>query len=130
MVKDGKLKCVRSLLDNDFSNKCCCVIAMNRAYVQQNPVHAKKIVQAVQKAHSWMRENPAEATDFLMENGWNKGDRDMNIMLNNALQFGNGQQFTEDSIRSIAESYLRLGLITKMDNIDEIMNLAWTPVLD
>ena len=130
MVKDGKLKCVRSLLDNDFSNKSCCVIAMNRAYVQQNPVHAKKIVQAVQKAHSWMRENPAEATDFLMENGWNKGDRDMNIMLNNSLQFGNGQQFTEDSIRSIAESYLRLGLITKMDNIDEIMNLAWTPVLD
>jgi len=54
----------------------------------------------------------------------------MNIMLNNSLQFGNGQQFTENSIRSIAESYLRLGLITKMDNIDEIMNLAWTPVLD
>ena len=66
MMKDGKLKCIRSLLDEDFADENCCVIAMNRTFVQENPVHAKKIVQAVQKAHSWMRENPEDATNLLL----------------------------------------------------------------
>lgn len=56
MMKEGKLKCVRSLQDEDFAKDSCCVIAMNRTFVQENPVIAKKITQAVQKAHSWMHE--------------------------------------------------------------------------
>ena len=129
MMKDGKLKCIRSLLDEDFADENCCVIAMNRTFVQDNPVHAKKIVQAVQKAHSWMRENPEEATELLLERGWNGGDYEMNIMINNSLQFGVDQDFTGNSLRDVTERYVRLGLITNMDDVDEIMSLAWTPVL-
>lgn len=129
MMKDGKLKCIRSLLDEDFADENCCVIAMNRTFVQDNPVHAKKIVQAVQKAHSWMRENPEEATELLLERGWNGGDYEMNVMINNSLQFGVDQDFTGNSLRDVTERYVRLGLITNMDDVDEIMSLAWTPVL-
>ena len=129
MMKDGKLKCIRSLLDEDFADENCCVVAMNRTFVQENPVHAKKIVQAVQKAHSWMRENPEEATTLLLERGWNGGDYEMNVMINNSLQFGLDQEFTGTSLRDIAERYIRLGLITSMDDVDEVMDLAWTPVL-
>lgn len=130
MVKDGKLRAIRALLDTDFASKNCCVIAMNGNYVKENPVHAKKAVQAIQKAHSWMRDNPEEATQYLIDNGWNKGDFDMNVMINNSLQFGTADKFTEEGLRDIVESYVRLGLITNMDNVDEIMELAWTPVLD
>ncbi|MGM9619709.1 MAG: ABC transporter substrate-binding protein [Oscillospiraceae bacterium] len=130
MMKEGKLKCIRSLLDEDFADKNCCVIAMNRTFVQENPVHAKKIVQAVQKAHAWMRENPEEATTLLLERGWNGGDYDMNVMINNSLQFGTSQEFTGAALKDIASRYVRLGLITSMDDVDEIMELAWTPVLD
>ena len=129
MMKDGKLKCIRSLLDEDFADENCCVIAMNRTFVQDNPVHAKKIVQAVQKAHSWLRENPEEATELLLERGWNGGDYEMNVMINNSLQFGVDQDFTGNSLRDVTERYVRLGLITNMDDVDEIMSLAWTPVL-
>ncbi|MGM9662467.1 MAG: ABC transporter substrate-binding protein [Oscillospiraceae bacterium] len=130
MMKEGKLKCIRSLLDEDFADENCCVIAMNRTFVQENPVHAKKIVQAVQKAHAWMRENPEEATTLLLDRGWNGGDYDMNVMINNSLQFGTSQEFTGAALRDIASRYVRLGLITSMDDVDEIMELAWTPVLD
>lgn len=130
MMKEGKLKCIRSLLDEDFADENCCVIAMNRTFVQENPVHAKKIVQAVQKAHSWMRENPEEATKLLLDRGWNGGDYDMNVMTNNSLQFGVEQDFTGAALKDVASRYVRLGLITSMDNVDEIMELAWTPVLD
>ena len=130
MVKDGKLRAVRSLLDSDFQDDNCCVMAMNGTFVKENPVHAKKIVQCVQKAHCWMRENGADATQFLMDKGWNSGDFDMNVLLNNSLQFGVSDECTEASLRNITENYVRLGLITNMDNVDEIMELAWIPVLD
>ena len=130
MVKDGKLKCIRSLLDEDFSDENCCVLAMNRTFVQENPVHAKKIVQAVQKAHAWMRENNAEATQLLLDRGWNGGDFDMNVMINNSLQFGLADDFTAVSLKDVVERYVRLGLITSMDDVDEIMGLAWNPVLN
>ena len=130
MVKEGKLRAVRSLLDSDFQDENCCVIAMNRTFTQENPVHAKKIVQAVQKAHSWMRENNEEATQLLLDRGWNGGDFDMNVMINNSLQFGLAQDFTAKTLEDVVGRYVRLGLITNMDNVDEIMELAWSPVLD
>ena len=130
MVKEGKLKCIRSLLDSDFQDENCCVLAMNRTFVQENPVHAKKIVQAVQKAHAWMRENNAEATQLLLDRGWNGGDFDMNVMINNSLQFGLADDFTTVSLKDVVEHYVRLGLITSMDDVDEIMGLAWNPVLN
>ena len=130
MVKEGKLRAVRSLLDSDFQDENCCVLAMNRTFVQENPVHAKKIVQAVQKAHSWMRENNADCTQLLLDRGWNGGDFDMNVMINNSLQFGLAQDFTANTLKDVVGRYVRLGLIESMDNVDEIMGLAWTPVLD
>ena len=130
MVKEGKLRAVRSLLDSDFQDENCCVLAMNRTFVQENPVHAKKIVQAVQKAHSWMRENNAECTQLLLDRGWNGGDFDMNVMINNSLQFGLAQDFTAKTLEEVVGRYVRLGLIESMDNVDEIMGLAWSPVLD
>lgn len=128
MVKDGKLKCIRSLLDDDFAGMNCCVIAMNRTFVKDNPVISKKVVQAVQKAHAYMRENPEEATKLLLEQGWNSGDYDMNVMLNNSLQFGVSDETTEATLKEIIDRYIRLGLITEMKDADEVMKLAWTPV--
>ena len=129
MVKEGKLRAVRSLLDSDFQDENCCVIAMNRTFTQENPVHAKKIVQAVQKAHAWMRENNEECTQLLLDRGWNGGDFDMNVMINNSLQFGLESGFTAKTLEEVVGRYVRLGLITNMDNVDEIMELAWNPVL-
>ena len=116
-------------MDDDFADENCCVIAMNRTFVKENPVISKKIVQAVQKAHSYMRENTEEATQMLMDEGLNGGNYEMNVMLNNSLQFGTNQEFAEKSLRTVVEKYVRLGLIQNMDNVDEIMSIAWTPVL-
>ena len=129
MVKDGKLKCIRSQLDTDFADRVCCVMAMNGTFVKENPTIAKKVAQAVQKAHSYMRDNPEEATKVLMDMGWNGGNYEMNIMINNSLQFGLSDEFTGNTLKDFIERYIRLGLITSMDNADEVLDLAWTPVL-
>ena len=129
MVKDGKLKCIRSQLDSDFANRVCCVLAMNGTFVKENPTIAKKVAQAVQKAHSWMRDNSEEATQVLMDMGWNGGNYEMNTMINNSLQFGLSDEFTRETLEDFIGRYIRLGLITSMDNGDEVLELAWTPVL-
>ena len=129
MVKDGKLKCIRSQLDSDFANRTCCVMAMNGTFVKENPTIAKKVAQAVQKAHSWMRDNSDEATKVLMDMGWNGGNYEMNIMINNSLQFGLSDEFTGETLKDFIGRYIRLGLITSMDNADEVLMLAWAPIL-
>lgn len=129
MVKDGKLKCIRSQLDSDFANRTCCVMAMNGTFAKENPTIAKKVAQAVQKAHSWMRDNSDEATKVLMDMGWNGGNYEMNIMINNSLQFGLSDEFTGETLKDFIGRYIRLGLITSMDNADEVLKLAWTPIL-
>ena len=129
MVKDGKLKCIRSQLDSDFANRTCCVMAMNGTFVKENPTIAKKVAQAVQKAHSWMRDNSEEATKVLMDMGWNGGNYEMNIMINNSLQFGLSDEFTGETLKDFIGRYIRLGLITSMDNADDVLKLAWTPIL-
>lgn len=129
MVKDGKLKCIRSQLDSDFANRTCCVMAMNGTFVKENPTIAKKVAQSVQKAHSWMRDNSEEATKVLMDMGWNGGNYEMNIMINNSLQFGLSDEFTGETLKDFIGRYIRLGLITSMDNADEVLKLAWTPIL-
>ena len=115
MVKDGKLKCIRSLLDEDFADEPCCIIAMNGTFVKENPTISKKVLQCVQKAHQWMRENPEEATQVLIDEGMNSEDLEMNTMLNNSLQFGLDQDFTAVSLEHVVEKYIRLGLITATD---------------
>lgn len=129
MVKDGKLKCIRSQLDSDFANRTCCVMAMNGTFVKENPTIAKKVAQAVHKAHSWMRDNSEEATKVLMDMGWNGGNYEMNIMINNSLQFGLSDEFTGETLKDFIGRYIRLGLITSMNNADEVLKLAWTPIL-
>ena len=130
MVKEGKLRCVSSMLDSDYSEvSICCAISMNATYVKENPVHTRKLVQAIQKASCYMRENVEEATDLMLAEGLNKGDREMNIMINDSQQFGLSNAFTEANLRDIVSRYLRLGLITNMDDLDEVMELAWMPAL-
>lgn len=129
MVKEGKLKCVRSLLDEDFADEPCCIIAMNASFIEENPTISKKIVQCVQKAHQWMRENTEEATQILLDEGLNSGDLEMNIMLNTSMQFGLDEDFTGNSLRNVVEKYIRLGLITATDDVDEVMDKVWTPIL-
>ena len=57
------------------------------------------------------------------------GDQAVQQKFWDSLHFGLSDAFTEQSLREIAEDYLRLGIITKKDlTVDEIMEMAWTEV--
>lgn len=129
MVKDGTLRRVRSMLDDDWKGHPCCSIAMNATFIKENPITAAKIAESVKKAHIWMAENPEEAVDMLLEHGMYSGDKDMNIEIQNSLEYGIDDNFTEEGMRSIADAYIRLGIITAYDDVDAVMEKAWTPIV-
>ena len=54
-----------------------------------------------------MRDNSDEATKVLMDMGWNGGNYEMNIMINNSLQFGLSDQFTGDTLKDFIGRYIR-----------------------
>ena len=130
MVEDGTLRVISSLLDEDFQQEPCCIIAMNATFVKENPITATKMADCVKKAHDWMRENPEEATQMLIDEGLNSDDFDMNVILNDSLKFGLTNDFTGEALEKIVDDYIRLGLITSTDNADEVMEKAWTPLGD
>lgn len=127
MVKDGKLRMIRSMLDEDL-NQICCAIAMNGTFVEENPITAAKLSSAVKRAHEWMAANPKEATQELYDLGLSSGDFDMNVEINDSLMFGSSDEFTEDQLRLICEDYKRLGLMTTTDSVEEVMEQLWVPL--
>ena len=130
MVESGLLRQVSSLLDEDWAARPCCIIAMNATYVKENPITARKIAECVQKAHEWMRENPEEAIQMMLDEGLYTGDTDMLLDYHNSLQFGLSHDFTEEGLSYIADAYIRLGIITATDDVEEVMAKAWTPLGD
>lgn len=127
MVKDGTLKCIRSLRDEDFLHEACCIVAMNTTFIKENPITAKKITECVKKAGDWMRENPEDAVQKLLDDNKISGDYDMNVELWKELEFGLTDDFTETGLKEIVADYIRLGLITAYDDPDEVMDIVWTP---
>ena len=86
MMKEGKLKCVRSLQDDDFAKDSCCVIAMNRTFRKRKPGDLRKRSPRQFRKHiPGCMKITEEATQLLLDRGWNGGDYDMNVMINNAL---------------------------------------------
>ncbi len=127
MVKDGTLRCVRSMLDEDV-NHLCCIIAMNGTFAKENPITAAKLTSAIKKAHEWMRENPDECCDLLLAEGLASGDRQKNYDYYTSLKFGPSDEATEEQLDALVKDYKRLGLCTTSDDEATIMKKVWHPL--
>lgn len=127
MVQDGTLRRIRSLIDDDFSDEACCVLAMNNTFIKENPLMAKAVTDCVKRAGEWNRNNTKEAVQTLIDDGKMSGDFDMNCELWDTLKFGLSDEFTETSLKVIVDDYKRLGLITSDMTAEEIMAKAWNP---
>ena len=89
---------------------------------------AKKIVECLKKASEWMRNNPEEAVQILLDDNKMSGDFDMNVELWNTLKFGLTDEYTEAGLKAIIDDYIRLDLITATDDADALLEKAWHPL--
>ena len=65
-----------------------------------------------------------------MELGLYPADKyDMNLELHNLMAFGmQSDEYATEQMRGIVEDYIECGLITSMDNSDEVIDLIWHPL--
>lgn len=130
LVNEGVLKKIDSK-DGNSRDELCCIIMMNRDFVEENPITAAKLASATKKALKWMGENPEETTDLLMELGLEGDDREQNLELNTEMEFGlldYDDDYITEQMRGIVDDYIEVGLITSMDDTDEVLDLLWNPI--
>lgn len=128
LVNEGKLRKLNSK-DGKNVDQICCGITMNATFVKTKKDVANKTARAIRNALKWMNDNPEEATDLLLKEGLNSGDRNKNITLNKMMAFG---MYTNAMMRSelehIADDYIRIGLITTENDVKKVMDKVWCPL--
>ena len=129
MVKEGKLRVIRSLIDPDFVVEPCCVVAMINDFIKENPVMAAVMTECIKEASVWMRENPEEAVKMLLDVNQLSGSFEKNLELWNTLQFGLTDERTGDALARIIDDYIRLDLLTSTDDAAAVLDMAWNPLL-
>ena len=116
MWKNGQLKWLRSITwDEDFTDEPCCVTVMNKDFINENPLMAKYITKAINKAQTYIGNNVEEITQAQIDEGLLTGDLDKLVECMTTYQWGTvDNQFTETALRKIVEDYIRIGLLTTM----------------
>ena len=113
----------------EFQDEACCVTAMNTDFIKNNPVHAKYVVMAIKRAGQFNRLNSDEAIQAMYDTDKMTGEKEIQQVFWDSLNFGLSDKFTENALHEIAEDYLRLGIITNKDlTVDDVMDMAWTEV--
>lgn len=129
-LDDGVLKRIRSLtFDPDFSQEPCCIHAINLDFLQANPITARKLTNAHERASEWIMEHEEEAIDLLFANGWASGDRDLAPRMLKTYNFLISDELTETALRNILNDYKEFGLINSSLDTEETLKKIWEPVL-
>ncbi len=56
--EDGTLRIIRSItFDDDFKDETCCVFAISKNIVENNPITARKLTKAHENARKWIMAN-------------------------------------------------------------------------
>ncbi len=129
MWKNGQLKWLRSITwDEDFQDEPCCVTILNKDFIKENPLMSKYITKAINKAQAYCGENIEEMTQAQIDAGLLTGDLDKMVECMESYQWGTvDNAFTERALQEITEDYIRIGLLTTMNDADKVMEKIWWP---
>nr|WP_312578075.1 ABC transporter substrate-binding protein [Sedimentibacter sp.] len=129
-MTDGTLRIVRSLTwDEDFKNEPCCIHALNKDFVKNNPITAKKVTLSIKQAAYWIEENKNEATQVIFDNQWASGDFEQAVRIMESYNFKISDEYTEKALISIINDYKSFGLINESLDTDKTLETIWNPLL-
>lgn len=129
-VEDGTLKVIRSLTwDEDFKVEPCCIHGLNRDFVKENPITAKKITLSIKQASYWIEENKEEATKLLFDKDWASGDFEQAVRMLESYDFKISDELTEEALESIVNDYKEFGLIDSSLDTEKVLSTIWNPLI-
>ena len=118
-------------MDEDFAQEPCCVIVMNNDFIKDSPNMAKAVTECIKIASDWMRQNPEEAVQMLIDDKLlpDSISKEEHINLWKTLQFGPSDAMAEEALKTIIDDYIRLDLLTSTDDAAAVLEMAWNPLL-
>lgn len=120
---------IRSLTsDEDFGSEVCCVTAFNKDFVDNNPMLAELVAEAIEKGNQYAAENPEEAVKVLQEKNLAEGDPDVAADLLRAYDYTLTNKDGEETLRAYFDDYKELKLIPDKKSTDELMEEYWRPL--
>lgn len=129
-VEDGTLKYIRSLTyDEDFMDEPCCVHALNKTFIEENPITARKITEVLSETSLYIDENIEEATQILFDNDWASGDFDTAVKMMNSYDWTVNDAAAEKTLINIIDDYKEFGLIDGNLDTQDALEQVWNPLL-
>jgi NitT/TauT family transport system substrate-binding protein len=102
---------LNSAIDRPWSQYFCCMVAGNRAFVQQHPVATKRALRAILKAANMCALEPDRAARFLVDKGYTRRF-DYALETLKALPYDRWREYDpEDTVRFYALRLYEVGMI-------------------
>ncbi|MEL3913600.1 ABC transporter substrate-binding protein [Treponema pedis] len=128
-IDNGTLRAIRSItFDDDFKIEPCCILILNKDFVEQNPITAAKITKAHKEASYWMEENKKEAAEIISANNWGSVNPEVNQYFLETYNLKISDEATEKTLIDVINAYKTFGLIKKDADTTELLNKIWKPM--
>ena len=120
---------IRSLTsDEDFGKEVCCVTAFNKEFVDNNPMLAELVAEAIEKGNQYAAENPEDAIKVLQDKNLAEGDPEVAADLLKAYDYTLTNKDGVETLRTYFDDYKKLKLIPDNKTTDELMEEFWRPL--
>ena len=128
-VDEGILRPIRSITtDDDFKIEPCCVLILNKKFVEENPITAAKLTKAHKEASDWIEENKKEAAQVINQNNWGSGNVKSDQRFLETYNFKVTDERTEESLKDVLKDYAEFKLIKAESNSKETLADIWRPM--
>ena len=128
-VDKGVIRPIRSItFDDDFKIEPCCVLILNKKFVEENPITAAKLTKAHKEASDWIEENKKEAAQVINQNNWGSGNVDSDQKFLETYNFKVSDEQTETSLTDILRDYAEFKLIKAESNSKGTLASIWRPI--
>lgn len=127
-VDQGIIRPIRSItFDEDFKVEPCCVLILNKDFVEQNPITAAKLTKAHKEASDWIEENKKEAAELINANNWGSGDIESDTKFLETYNFKVSNEQTEKTLINVLDDYKAFSLIKSDLDTKETLTKIWRP---
>lgn len=127
-VDQGVIRSIRSItFDDDFKVEPCCVLILNKKFVEENPITAAKLTKAHKDASDWIEDNKKEAAILMNQNNWGSGNVESDQKFLETYNFKVSDEQTAKTLTNVLDDYKDFNLIKS--NLDTKQTLAkiWRP---
>ncbi len=128
-VDQGVIRSIRSItFDDDFKNEPCCVLILNKKFVEENPITAAKLTMAHKEASDWIEDNKKEAAQLMNNNNWGSGDVESDFKFLQTYNFKVSNEQTAETLTNVLNDYKEFKLINASLDTNKTLAKIWHPM--